>query len=203
MMEPVEIFYGLCRYYSSLGIVDEINWSAWTLRTLSYFDNLGRMLGYRVNTEDTYTKKDEDEWEVPKDLRRKRIDLTWREINTDLYKLALEHQGSSNPDHIKLDIKKLIFIGGLRVLILYNQDIEKVEKWLIKYIKQYEMDGLFMLITFPHYFTTEESIKKLRARLYNNTGTLIGEGAAEGRMESSTGLLFFSNANWRTLSTSS
>ncbi len=59
-------------------------------------------------------------------------------------------------------MKKLIFIGGLKVLILYNQDIEKVEKWLITYIKQYDMDGLFMLITFPRYFTIEESINFAR-----------------------------------------
>ena len=59
------------------------------------------------------------------------------------------------------------------------------------------MGGLFMLITFPDYFTIEESIKKLKARLYDDKGTLIGEGNAEGRMEPNTGLLFFSNANWR------
>lgn len=200
-MEPEEVFYGLVRYYSSLGIDDEINWSAWSLRTLSYFDNLGRMLGYQVDTEDTYTKDDEKEWEIPKELRGKRIDMIWKSVNDGVYKLALEHQGRTDPSIIKLDIKKLMHIEGLRVLILYNQNPDKVEGWLLKSIKKYNMDGLFMLITFPDYFTTKKNTKKLIARLYNSAGKITGEGTAEGRMESNTGLLFFSGAKWRKINT--
>jgi hypothetical protein len=74
-MKPSELFYGLCRYYGSLGLTRDVNWNSCGQRTLSYFNQLGRMRGYDVNTEDTLTS--DDEWKCPAKLRGKRIDMVW------------------------------------------------------------------------------------------------------------------------------
>ena len=92
-MEPTELFFGLSRYYSSLGLDRDITWNSWSQRTFSYFDQLGRMLGYIVVTEDTLT--DVESWKCPPTLRNKRIDMTWIYPDRNEYALAMEHQGSN------------------------------------------------------------------------------------------------------------
>lgn len=90
-MKPSELFFGLCRYYSSLGLTRNVSWSSCGQRTLSYFDQLGRMLGYNVMAEDTLTST--DDWKCPKKLYKRRVDMTWTTPRGNNYVLALEHQG--------------------------------------------------------------------------------------------------------------
>lgn len=194
-MEASELFFGLCRYFSSLGLDDDVPWSTWTQRSLSYFDQLGRMLGYKVGTEDTLT--DTDEWKCPKSLRGKRIDMVWLYPGKNEYALALEHQGSSSFEKIKLDIKKLALISGLKVLIVYRQDTLKIQGIAAKEVAEIEgQKGSFLLLNIPDYFRDEPPIKKLESRLIDKNGKLIAAGTAEARKESITGLRFFSNIKW-------
>jgi hypothetical protein len=53
MVNAHEIFLGFTRYYNSLNIVWDETLSTHTNRLLSYFDELGRMLGYSIITENT------------------------------------------------------------------------------------------------------------------------------------------------------
>jgi len=199
-MKVTELFYGLCRYYSSLGLTEDISWSSWGQRTVSYFDQLGRMLGYTVNTEDTLIS--DEEWKCPPKLKGKRIDMTWTHPKTRLYILALEHQGSNNPTKIQLDIEKLAQIGTLKstlkILIVYGQDTKQVQTWVKQIIsKTAGHKGSFLLINIPNpnSFQKTKPFKELHARLINEQGDLIGAGTAEARMESTTGR-FFSNPKW-------
>jgi len=51
MVSASEVFMGFSRYYNSLGIVFEGSIKTNTERIISYLDNLGRMLGYRIFSE--------------------------------------------------------------------------------------------------------------------------------------------------------
>ena len=194
-MEASELFFGLCRYYSSLGLDQDISWSTWSQRTLSYFDQLGRMLGYRVETEDTLT--DTDDWKCPKELQGKRIDMTWSYPDKEEYALAFEHQGSNSLKKITLDIKKLSLIIGLKILVVYRQDTLKIQKLIEKeVVKVEDQEGFFALLNIPDYFRDEPPIKKLECRVINEKGKLVASGTAEARKERITGLRFFSNIKW-------
>lgn len=187
---------GLCRYYSSLGFGEEISWSLWTQRTLSYFDQLGRMLGYRVETEDTLT--DMDDWECPKALRYKRIDMVWFYPDKNRYALALEHQRFNSLGRIRLDIRKLSLILGLKVLVVYRQDTKKIAKIAMKEVAKIgDQKDFFLLLNIPHprAFGKKPPIK-LHARLIDDNGKLVAAGSAEARKETITGLRFFSNIGW-------
>ena len=196
-MEPSELFFGLCRYYSSLGFDEIVNWNTWTQRSLAYFDQLGRMLGYRVYTEDTLT--DTEDWKCPKELRRKRIDMTWIDPDKDEYALALEHQKSNSLKKIRLDIKKLSLILGLRVLVVYRQDTLRMQKLAAREISKIEGHGdYFLLFNIPHprHFREKPPVEKLDSRLIDDNGKLVAVGSAEARKESKTGLRFFSKPKW-------
>lgn len=194
-MEPSELFFGLCRYYSSLGLDDDVPWSTWTRRSLSYFDQLGRMLGYKVATEDTLT--DTDDWKCPKALRGKRIDMVWFYPDKNVYALALEHEGSNSLERIKLDIKKLAVILGLRVLVVYRQDTSRIQKIVAKEVAKIEDHGnAFLLLNIPDYFRDKPPIKKLESRLIGDDGKLVAVGTAEARKERMTGLRLFSKPRW-------
>ena len=193
-MEAIELFFGLCRYYSSLGLDKDITWSSWSRRTITFFDQLGRMLGYKVATEDTLT--DVEGWKCPSELRGKRIDITWVYPDRNVYALALEHQGSNNPEKIKLDIKKLSVMACLKILVVYRQDTNNVQRWIKNELSGIESEGSFLLINIPDYFRDKPPIKRLEARLIDEDGKLVGAGTAEARKESITGLRFFLNPKW-------
>jgi hypothetical protein len=194
-MEAPELFFGLCRYYSSLGLDRDISWSIWSQRTLSYFDQLGRMLGYIVETEDTLT--DMENWKCPKALRGKRIDMTWIYPDRNVYALALEHQGSNNPKKIVLDIKKLSVVACPRILLVYRQNTSEVQKWIKNEIRKTGIEGgYFLVINIPGYFREKPPIEKLESRLADERGKLVAVGTAEARKERITGLRFFSNIKW-------
>ena len=194
-MEASELFFGLCKYYSSLGLDRDITWSTWSQRSLSYFDQLGRMLGYRVSTEDFLS--DTANWNCPKELQGKRIDMVWIYPEKNDYALALEHQGSNSLEKIKLDIKKLSVILGLKVLIVYHQNTLKIQELAARELtKIEEQEGSFLLMNIPDYFRDKPPINKLEARLIDDNGKLVAAGLAEARLESTTGLRFFSNPRW-------
>jgi len=193
-MKASELFFGLCRYYSSLGLDKDVSWSSYGLRTMSYFDQLGRMLGYNVRTEDTLTS--DEEWKCPEKLRNKRIDMVWMTPEKNLYVVAIEHQGSKSPEKIKLDIEKLAQIGCLKVLVVYGQDTGEVKNWIKDILKKTEdTKGDFLLVSIPYYFDKTPP-EKLQARLLDRNGKILGSGIAEARREKSTGLDFFANAKW-------
>lgn len=195
-MDAVELFFGLCRYYSSLGLDDDINWSSWAQRSLAYFDQLGRMLGYKVFTEDALT--DTEDWKCPRELRRKRIDMTWIYPDKNQYALALEHQGSNNPKKIRLDIKKLSVMPCPKILIVYRQDTSKIQKVIRNELIKagVEDSDFFLLINIPDYSTDVPPIKKLETRLVEKRGKLVAVGTAEARREKITGLRFFAQPKW-------
>lgn len=194
-MNPSELFFGLCRYYSSLGLDKDINWGTWAQRSLAYFDQLGRMLGYKVYTEDHL--RDTEDWKCPKELRRKRIDMTWIYPDKDVYALALEHQGSNNPKKIILDIKKLSIMACPRILLVYRQDTNEIKKWIKTELDKIRNDeNYFLLINIPDYFRDKPPILRLHARLIDKHHRLVSAGTAEARKETVTGLRFFSNVKW-------
>lgn len=194
-MEVSELFFGLCRYYSSLGLDRDISRSTWSQRTLSYFDQLGRMLGYNVETEDTLT--DMDDWKCPKALRGKRIDMVWFYPDKNKYALALEHQRSNSLEKIKLDIQKLSLILGLKVLIVYRQNTLKIQKLVAKEVVKIEdQKDLFLILNIPKYFREKPPLEKLEARVIDDNGKLVVAGTAEARKENLTGLRFFTNIKW-------
>lgn len=194
-MEPSELFFGFCRYFSSLGLDDDVPWSTWTQRSLSYFDQLGRMLGYKTNTEDALT--DSDGWRCPKSLQGKRIDLVWFYPDKNEYALSLEHQGSNSPRKINLDIRKLAVIQGLKVLVVYRQNTLKIQKSAAKEVSKIEdQEGSFLLLNVPNYFRDRSPIEKLETRLINERGRLVAVGTAEARKENITGLRFFAKPEW-------
>lgn len=197
MVQASEIFYGFCRYFSSLGLSYKIGWSTWAQRSLWYFDALGRMLGYDVWMEDTLT--DTEGWKCPSKLRGKRVDMVWVIPGELEYVLALEHQGS--PKYVDTDIEKLAVYPKLKVLIIYgsrNKDriLSKIRKELDK--REKEKGSLFLLISVPNQFNVEPPFMKLEALLLNDSGDVLGEGSAEAHREKSTDLCFFTKTNWIT-----
>ena len=124
MVEPSEIFYGFCKSFSSLGITIAPTPSTWKYRVYFFFDTLGRMLGYEVFTEDTFTKGD-----GIKELVGKRIDNTWVTPESD-YALSLEYENTKNIDD---EIAKLAAMTGLRILVMFRFDF--TEKEIIEKIK--------------------------------------------------------------------
>ena len=196
-MEPSELFFGLCRYYSSLGLDRDVSWSIWGQRTLSYFDQIGRMLGYIVKNEETLT--DMEDWKCPRALRGKRIDMVWFYPRKYEYALALEHQKSNSLERIKLDIKKLSQVLGLKVLVVYRQNTSKIQSLAAREISKIEgQDDYFLLFNIPHArdFKDKEPLEKLVSRLLDDDGKLVAAGSAEARKETITGLRFFSNIIW-------
>lgn len=74
MVSAREIFLGFSRYYNSLNINESESLSTITGRLLSYFDTLGRMLGYRIRSENTLKSLVSS---CPKNLESKKVDMIW------------------------------------------------------------------------------------------------------------------------------
>jgi len=64
-----ELFFGFMRYYNSFNVTGEDTFTTNTRRILSYYDLLGRMLGYRVYSDKSMKNLNED---VPKSIERQR-----------------------------------------------------------------------------------------------------------------------------------
>lgn len=174
MVEVSEIFHGFCRLFSSSGLTSEPTASTWKYRVYYFFDNLGRMLGYEVFTEDTFTKKDGLE-----SLVGKRIDMTWRTADLSEYVMALEYENTRKIDN---DIKKLAAMSGLRILVMVRFDFtdeEIIEKIKVE-VKEYRGDDPFLVLILPRQFRPSKPFEKLTAILLDSKGKVCGSGSAEG-----------------------
>jgi hypothetical protein len=174
VVEESEIFYGFCKYFSSLGISNAPTPSTWKYRVYYFFDLLGRMLGYEVLTEDTFKKAD-----GVKELVGKRLDMTWMSPISRDYAFALEYENTKRIDD---EISKLACITGLRVLVIfrYFKDAEIMEKIRQTQEKYGPQESNFLVLILPEYFKWDEPFEKLRALLFDPKGRVIGFGSAEG-----------------------
>ncbi len=189
MVKESEIFYGFCKYFSSLGISTAPTPSTWKYRVYYFFDLLGRMLGYEVFTEDTFKKSD-----GVKELVGKRLDMTWISPISHDYAFALEYENTRKIDD---EICKLVCVTGLRVLVIFRyfndkEIIEKIRQTQEKYGPQ---KSNFLVLILPEYFQWNEPFEKLRALLFDSKGRVIGFGSAEGYVGAN-GICAFKNASW-------
>jgi len=190
MVKSSEIFYGFCTHFSSLGITTKPTPSMWKYRVLQFFDTLGRMLGYEVYTEDTFTKGDHN-----RKLTRKRIDMTWVDPGSRNYVLALEYE---NTDNINDEIEKLSFIYGFRVLVMFKHGFsikEIIRRVRSQLNKTGEQESDFLVLVLPNNFVRATPFEKLRAVLLNAKGITIGLGSAEGYV-SANGVCGFKKTKW-------
>lgn len=174
MVEVSEIFYGFSKLFSSLGLTSTPTASTWKYRVYYFFDNLGRMLGYEVFTEDTFRKEDE-----LKNLVGKRIDMTWQTADLSKYVMALEYE---NTKRIENDIKKLVAISGLRILVMFrfNFTNEEIVGKIRAESKDYRGGGPFLVLILPMLFRPKRPFEKLTAILLDSKGKVCGSGSAEG-----------------------
>ena len=123
--------------------------------------------------------------------------MTWVYPDRNVYALALEHQGTNNPKKIMLDIKKLSVLASPKILMVYRQTTNEVQKWIKDELKKTGIEaGYFLLINIPDYFRDKPPIKKLEARLIDEHTKVVNVGTAEARKERITGLRFFSSIKW-------
>lgn len=198
-MEVSELYYGFCKNFITLGInYSDIKPtpSTWKYRIYSYFDNLGRYLGYEVVTEDTYTKNDGIE-----NLAGKRLDMTWRSPDDSKYILALEYENERNIDN---DIMKLAAMDCLRVLIMYRYqnngltDEEVIDKVVTENKKYKRDDKKYLIMILPEYFNYKKPFNKLKGLLLDYDGDIRGSGSAIG-YTGEDGTLAFRNITWKYL----
>jgi len=192
MVKESEIFYGFCKYFSSLGITADPTPSTWKYRIYYFFDVLGRMLGYEVYTEDTFKKND-----GIKKLVGKRVDMTWVSPKSNRYVLALEYENTKNIDD---EIMKLASMTGLRVLVMFRYDFtekEIIDKIKLQQIKDNPEQSKFLVLILPHLFQNWEPFEKLRAWLFDAKGQIIGFGTAEGYVGID-GVCSFRSIRWKT-----
>ena len=191
MANVSEIFYGFCKSFSSLGITVAPTPSTWKYRVYYFFDMLGRMSGYEVFTEDTFTKSN-----GIKNLVGKRIDMTWVAPESDGYALALEYENTKNVDD---EIDKLVAMTGLRILVMFRfnyTDKDIIEKIRPK-LKEFHVKGSnFLVLILPIYFKLKKPFEKLRALLFDSKGRIVGFGTAEGYVGKD-GVCSFKNTSWK------
>jgi len=192
-MKVSELFYGFCNYFSSLGITAKPTPSMWKYRVYYYFDMLGRMLGYDVSTEDTFTKEDGF-----KNLCGKRIDMTWAKPNSRDYALALEYENTKAIDD---EIEKLASTCGLRVLVMFKHNFRLTEvskKIRSSLAKTGDQTSDFFVIILPKVFTRKKPFEKLICLLIDKEGRTKGCGKATGYV-SANGVCSFQKAKWMDL----
>lgn len=70
MISAREIFMGFCRYYNSLNLEFRESVATHSHRIFSYFDTLGRMLGYSIVTENKMKSFAELRFSIPSRVER-------------------------------------------------------------------------------------------------------------------------------------
>lgn len=182
MVSAREIFLGFSRYYNSLNIIESESISTHTGRLLSYFDELGRMLGYRIRSENTLKNLVTS---CPKNLENKKVDILWEwEEEKIEYELACESQQSPNMTLIKGDIEKLANLPAkLKVLYSFAKDYNKILKAIKKIRTQYKDDqGKFLAIIDPWIGRNGFAKGTLRGIFLDRHGRIKGEGTAKVRV---------------------
>lgn len=200
MVHVHELYLGFVRYYNSFNISGEETFSTHTSRILSYFDRLGRMLGYRIASEMTMNKLIEN---CPKDLSNKKIDLTWwRYIDDDEYEyeLGLESQQTPNINKIKQDIRKLVYLSSNHLMLYCSWNDPKYILNLVKkdFIKYGNKNADFLIVVDPWTTITPGCEGKVFSFLIDKKGNLLGVGSAQVSCieDASRFIRIFSNAKW-------
>ncbi|TET20334.1 hypothetical protein E3J74_03550 [Candidatus Bathyarchaeota archaeon] len=181
MVSAREIFMGFSTYYNSLGIAWEESLSTHTGRLLSYFDTLGRMLGYRVDSEVTLKKLAPF---CPKDVQREKVDMIWwRSVDdaTRELELAVESQQDPKLQLIKKDIRKLAIIpANLKVLYCAPKELTKILEAIRKEMQQYKHNqSRFLAIMDPWRSPDTFAKGTVLGLSLDSNGKIKGEGTAK------------------------
>ncbi len=182
MVDAKEIFKGFCRYYNSFHIVYDESLSTHTSRLVSYFDTLGRMLGYRIFSEYSIGKLIPT---YPLDLKNKKIDIVWGAFNNEgriQIELAAELQQSFNMPDYEKDIKKLATLSAkLKVFYCAANNSEEIMKSVTEEINRHNTQekSQFLVIVDPWVNPSKFCEGKIRGMLLDPAGELAGEGTAD------------------------
>lgn len=207
MVSAYEVFLGFSRYYNSLGITFEESIATHTGRIISYMDKLGRMLGYRIFSEISFSHL--FRWvnkECPPELMRKKPDMCWGHLTEHglEYELVLESEQSMDDKKIEEDVEKLLpFPSRLKVLYCAHTDLEEVIASVANVVKKgKELAGELLLIIDPWVSRKTFSTGTLSGILMNSSLeiTHCGEAEIEEFRDGSFKMRLFKNAKWSTLS---
>jgi len=184
MVSVSEIFLGFCRYYNSLNIAYQESIPTNTMRIISYLDNLGRMLGYRIFSELTFKKLfSYMNLKCPSDLVRKKPDMCWGKIVDEKmeYELILESEQEMNEEKIENALNKLIiFPSNVKILYCAHDEPKEVLKILQKlYNKRKKVLGTLLLIIDPWTTPNKFSEGSLIGLLINSDLEITHTGSAE------------------------
>ena len=197
MIDPSDIFFGYLKYFRSLDLDNQVSLNTWSQRSLSFFDSLGRMLGYDVVTEDAFLSSDQA---IDPKLIGKRTDLTW--VRDEKYFLALEYQRSRKVAAIRSDIEKLVAYPNLRVLIVFrrNHVTRNLMTTIQKAIGKDPVRGSrFLLIILPNWFKQEPEFEEAEGVLFGYDGEILNLGKATAFQEQTSGLCMFTDITWEKL----
>ena len=184
MVSASEIFLGFCRYYNSLNIAYQESIPTNTMRIISYLDNLGRMLGYRIFSELTFKNLfSNTKLKCPSDLARKKPDMCWgKYVDKKVeYELILESEQEMNEEKIEDALNKLIiFPSNIKVLYCAHDEPKEVLKILQEvYNKRKKVIGKLLLIIDPWTTPSKFSKGNLTGLLINSDLEITHTGSAE------------------------
>jgi hypothetical protein len=175
---------GFCRYYNSLNLEFRESVATHSHRILSYFDMLGRMLGYSIVTENKMKSFAElTDFSFPPELRNTKIDMLWCDWNEfNPFVLALESQQSPEPDQTMKDMRKLLAIpANLRVLYCSSENsdtlVEEIRNGIEKAPK--DMKRPFLAIIDPWVSRDKFAEGSLKGIYFNENGATRGVGIAK------------------------
>jgi len=195
-----EIFLGFSRYYNSLNIIHSESLSTHTSRLLYYFDELGRMLGYRIVCEKTLSNLVSP---CPRNLEKKKVDMIWdwEKGKTQKYELAVESQQNPSINLIKGDMAKLANVPAkLKVLYCAAEDHNKILAAIRSLRSKYADDqGDFLAIIDPWVGSFGFSEGILQGILLDDQGQMKGEGTAKVSeiIDGRHNIRIFLNAKWK------
>ena len=203
MVSAYEVFMGFSRYYNSLRITFEESIATHTGRIISYMDNLGRMLGYRIFSEVTFSHL--FRWvykECPPELSRKKPDMCWGHLTEQglEYELVLESEQTMDDKKIEKDIEKLLpFPSKLKILYCVHTDLKAVIDSVVNVVKKgREFTGELLLIVDPWVSRKTFSTGTLSGILMNSSLkiTHYGEVKIEEFSDGPFKIRLFKNAKW-------
>ena len=196
-----EIFMGFCKYYNSLNIIWDESISTHTGRILSFFDELGRMLGYRILSENMLKNLVSP---CPDEMSNKKIDMIWwrfDENDKPEYVLAIESQQSAKRNLIEKDINKLVILPAkLRVLYCSAKEVRDILELIRDTLGQVrDVEGSFLAIVDPWVSADDFSKGTLRAYLLDEKGSILSEGSAivEEVIDGTHNIRMFLEAKWQ------
>jgi hypothetical protein len=204
MVDAEEIFKGFCRTYNTFNIIFDESLSVHTSRFTSFFDALGRMLGYRIFSEYTMKKLLPT---CPQNLENNQIDIIWGnyansgEIQVEL---AVELQQEFNITEYEKDIRKLVTIpANLKVFYCAAKDSAEIAHKIIEELKKSPMHRVdqFLIIVDPWVGPERFGEGKIKGILLDNEGRTMAKGSAEVMKlkDNNQYLRILSNVQWRKL----